>query len=390
MENQNDDKREKYSNGDYKAIHHERGEITNLEFLYGSMKNNDYQHEDGLKSEESSYHTAYDPILNTHSYLLDENDSEIKHGYGGVYEDDEDSINTADEDAILFGEEKQKKEKFNNYYPSKRNIDEESGTASNVTRYQFPYINTDPNQGHKATQIKIFSFARPHMRGFHGSWMCFFVAFFLWFSIAPLLPIIQKSLDLTQSDIWLSNICSVTGTVIMRFLLGPLCDKYGAKTMMTRLIAICVIPCALTGTARNLTTLCILRFLISFIGGTFVTGQYWAACMFTKSVVGTAMAISGGWGVVGSGAANIVMGSFIYPFCKKLMDGDEDMAWRISFVFPSILALLTALYFFEFSDDCPYGNYKDIKKAGLMEERSAVDSFRSGALNINSWILFMQ
>jgi len=32
----------------------------------------------------------------------------------------------------------------------------------------------------------------------------------------------------------------------------------------------------------------------------------------------------------------------------------------------------------------------DVKKAGLMMQRSAVDSFRSGAFNINSWLLFLQ
>ncbi len=37
----------------------------------------------------------------------------------------------------------------------------------------------------KATRIKLFSFAQPHMRTFHLTWAAFFLAFFGWFGIAP-------------------------------------------------------------------------------------------------------------------------------------------------------------------------------------------------------------
>lgn len=57
---------------------------------------------------------------------------------------------------------------------------------------------------------------------------------------------------------------------------------------------------------------------------------------------------------------------------------------------PAILSLSTAWFFSKWSDDCPLGDIRDCKKAGLIVERSAVDSFRSGALNINSWLLFLQ
>jgi len=282
--------------------------------------------------------------------------------------------------------------KTNGYGSTAHSIDNVSVSEceSEHTLFHFDNIKTDPQQDHKATEIKVLSFARPHMRAFHGSWMCFAVSFFMWFSIAPLLPVVQKSLNLTNSDIWLSNICSVSGTVIVRFLMGPLCDKYGAKSSMTKLIAICLIPCYLLGTSNNLLSLCVFRTILSFAGGTMVAGQYWASCMFTKSVVGTAMAFSGGWGSVGFGIANILMGSVIYPFCTYLTNGDEDLAWRISFIFPATLALLTALFFSQCSDDCPLGNYKDVRKTGLMEEKSAVESFRSGSLNRNTWILFLQ
>ena len=43
----------------------------------------------------------------------------------------------------------------------------------------------------KATRIDLFSFSTPQMRAFHMSWVAFFVCFFAWFAVAPLMPIIK-------------------------------------------------------------------------------------------------------------------------------------------------------------------------------------------------------
>ena len=37
----------------------------------------------------------------------------------------------------------------------------------------------------KATGIRLFSVAPPHVRTFHMTWMAFFLAFFGWFGIVP-------------------------------------------------------------------------------------------------------------------------------------------------------------------------------------------------------------
>eukprot|EP00605_Chrysophyceae_sp_TOSAG23-4_P002047 GSChrysophyteH1.ASY1.ANO1.2268.1 assembled CDS len=75
----------------------------------------------------------------------------------------------------------------------------------------FPDIAVDPNQDYKATEIKIFSCAAPHMRQFHFTW----------------------DLNLSANDIFDSNIISVAATVLARFTVGPLCDAYGARRHWT-------------------------------------------------------------------------------------------------------------------------------------------------------------
>ncbi len=44
----------------------------------------------------------------------------------------------------------------------------------------------------KATRINLFSLKTPQMRAFHMSWFAFFLCFFAWFGIAPLMAIVAR------------------------------------------------------------------------------------------------------------------------------------------------------------------------------------------------------
>ena len=255
-------------------------------------------------------------------------------------------------------------------------------------QYDSYALNVDPNQDDKATEIKLCNFSRPHMRAFHCSWFCFFTAFFIWFAIAPLLPEMKITLGLSKQEIWTSNICSVAGTIFMRFVNGPICDKYGARIPMGVILVFASIPCAMTGLVSNATNLAVLRFFIGLGGSTFVMCQYWTSRMFTKEVVGTANALVGGWGNLGGGVTQLVMGSVLFPLFKLGMSA--EMAWRTVCIVPAAVGISVGLLILKISDDAPKGNYKDMKKHGTMAEVSAAASFRAGAMNFNTWILFIQ
>ena len=151
-----------------------------------------------------------------------------------------------------------------------------------------------------ATEIQLCSFARPHMRAFHCTWFAFFVAFFIWFAIGPLLPEIQKDLDLTGREIWTSSIAGVGSTIFVRFLLGPLCDKYGARILYLVILCAASFPTACIGLINSATSLIVVRTCIGIAGGTFVMCEYWSSMMFAKEIVGTANAIVAGWGNLGT------------------------------------------------------------------------------------------
>jgi NNP family nitrate/nitrite transporter-like MFS transporter len=93
---------------------------------------------------------------------------------------------------------------------------------------------------------------------------------------------------------------------------------------------------------------------------------------------------------MGGGVAQVFMGSLVFPLILNALDGNVDLAWRVALLVPATIALLVAIFFYLYSDDCPLGSYQEVQKAGLLQTRSAVDSFRSGALNVNAWLLFLQ
>ena len=50
--------------------------------------------------------------------------------------------------------------------------------------------------------------------------------------------------------------------------------------------------------------------------------------MYTKEVVGVANGLVGGWGNVGGGATQLVMGTLLFPLFTSLYGGDKTKAWR--------------------------------------------------------------
>ncbi|KAL7441207.1 hypothetical protein ACHAXH_004598 [Discostella pseudostelligera] len=261
----------------------------------------------------------------------------------------------------------------------------QSGAAQEVKKYQTYHVKIDPAQNDKSTEIKLCSAKRPHMRAFHCSWFAFFCAFFIWFALAPLLSEVAISLDLSKQQLWTSNIIAVSGTIFLRFLLGPVCDKYGARISMGCMLMFASIPTACTGLANSAASLYAIRFFIGFAGSTFVMCQYWTSSMFTREVVGTANAIAGGWGNLGGGVTQLVMGSLLFPLFKTGMSAER--AWRTVSLVPASITFVVGAVIIFISDDAPKGNYSEMKKNGTMAEVSATASFRTGAMNLNTWIM---
>src|SRR3954454_20917989 len=106
----------------------------------------------------------------------------------------------------------------------------------------------------KADKIRLFSFGTPSMRAFHMTWLAFFLCFFGWFGLAPLMPIIRDELHLSKAQIGNSAIAAVAFTVLVRIFMGWLCDRIGPRRAYTWLLILGSLPVMAVGLAHDYTT----------------------------------------------------------------------------------------------------------------------------------------
>ena len=59
-------------------------------------------------------------------------------------------------------------------------VEQEATRSQAPKKFESHYLKIDPNQDDKATEIRLFSIARPHMRAFHAAWWCYHMAFLMW------------------------------------------------------------------------------------------------------------------------------------------------------------------------------------------------------------------
>ena len=157
----------------------------------------------------------------------------------------------------------------------------------------------------KATSIKLFSLATPQMRTFHLTWFAFFLCFFGWFGIAPLMAVVREDLLLTKAQIGNTIIASVAITIVARLVIGWLCDRIGPRLAYSGLLILGSIPVMCIGLAQNYETFLLFRLAIGVIGASFVITQYHTSVMFAPNVVGTANATTAGWGNLGGGVTQM-------------------------------------------------------------------------------------
>jgi NNP family nitrate/nitrite transporter-like MFS transporter len=261
--------------------------------------------------------------------------------------------------------------------------------ASPTSKYDRYDVPVDHFEGDRATEIKLCSFSRPHMRGLHCAWISFFLAFMIWFAPAPLLKEIQDTLGLTKSEVWTSSIANDCTAVFMRIIMGPICDSHGARWPMAIILVAASIPTAMVGLVHTAAGLAAIRFFIGIAGSSFVMSQFWASRMFSREIAGTANGIVGGWGNLGGAWTQVFMGTILFPAFENYYDGDSEKSWRIICVIPAAMALCWGLILPFISDDAPMGNYGEMKKNGSMDRIFFTTSLRQGATR-NTWILFIQ
>jgi hypothetical protein len=74
--------------------------------------------------------------------------------------------------------------------------------ASPGSKYERYELTVDHHEGDRATEINLFSFKRPHMRGLHCAWISFFFAFMVRF----ILLFVSYAIEQIRGDARLHNL----------------------------------------------------------------------------------------------------------------------------------------------------------------------------------------
>jgi MFS transporter, NNP family, nitrate/nitrite transporter len=233
----------------------------------------------------------------------------------------------------------------------------------------------------KATKIRLFSFSTPPMRAFHMTWMAFFLCFFGWFGLAPLMPLVRADLHLTQAQVANSVIASVAGTIFARLLIGYLCDKLGPRRVYAGLLLLGALPVMGAGLVHDYTGFMICRVLIGLVGASFVVTQYHTSAMFAPNVVGTANATTAGWGNLGGGVTQMVMPLIVIGLVGFGLT--QGQAWRYAMILPGALMLVMALLYLRFTQDSP--DSKDAKAVTGKTKGSLLEAAKDARV----WALFV-
>lgn len=239
----------------------------------------------------------------------------------------------------------------------------------------------------KATSIRLLSIDSPPMRAFHATWLAFFLCFFGWFGIAPLMAVVREDLKLTADQIANTIIASTAITILARLVVGSLCDRVGPRLTYSWLLALGSLPVMGIGLAHSYATFLLFRFGIGLVGASFVVTQYHMSIMFAPNVVGTANATTAGWGNLGGGVTQVAM-PLAYGALMSI-GLNEFLSWRIAMVVPGVLLLLTAIAYYAFTQDAPEGNFTDLRASGGLAHASATASLLDVCRDYRVWILFV-
>ncbi|MFT7559657.1 MAG: NNP family nitrate/nitrite transporter-like MFS transporter [Flavobacteriales bacterium] len=233
-----------------------------------------------------------------------------------------------------------------------------------------------------SNNLNLLDFKQANVRLLHLTWFAFFITFVMWFSHAPLAPLIKEAFNLTTAQWKALLILNVALTIPARIVIGVLVDKFGPRIVYSCLLFISGFLCIGFASAQTYEQLAVMRFLMGFAGAGFVIGIRLVGEWFPARQVGIAEGIYGGWGNFGSAAA-----SFTLATVAIQIYGGEN-GWRYSIATTGVVAILYSFFFYIKARNTPKGStYFKPKKSGGLEVTSRGDFYFYLAMNIPMYLI---
>ena len=213
--------------------------------------------------------------------------------------------------------------------------------------------------------MDLFAFGRAEIVALHKTWMAFFITFYVWFNMAPLVTTIMKDTGLTLDQLKVLAICNVALTVPMRVFVGMICDRIGPRKTFSLVMWAMTLPCLWFAFAPNYTQMLISRLVLSAVGTGFVVGIAMTSLWFKPRDAGFSQGVEAGLGNWGSSLAAITM-----PILAlTVMD-----SWRWAVATSGVIMFLYGTYYWFAITDGPKGTARPVaRKAQAIEVSTWAD-----------------
>ncbi len=233
-----------------------------------------------------------------------------------------------------------------------------------------------------SAKLNLLDFSQANIRLLHLTWFAFFLTFVVWFSHAPLRPLIMETFDMTMDQWKALLILNVALTIPARIAIGIAVDKFGPRIVYSTLLWVSGILCVAFASAQSFEQLAALRFAMGFVGAGFVIGIRMVGEWFPARQVGLAEGVYGGWGNFGSAAA-----AWTLPTVAAVIFGGDD-GWRYAIGMTGVFAFVYGIIFYWRARNTPKGStYFKPKKSGGLEVTNKRDFYFYLAMNIPMYII---
>jgi len=205
----------------------------------------------------------------------------------------------------------------------------------------------------------LLRFGRADIVALHKTWFAFFLTFFVWFNMAPLVTVIVQESGFTMQQLKLLAITNVALTMPGRVIIGMLSDRLGPRKTFTIVMILFSIPCFTFAFANSYTQMLVSRLLLSMVGTGFVVGIHMTALWFKPRDIGFAQGVEAGLGNWGSSIAAILL-----PIIALNVFG----SWRYAVALSGLVMLLYGIYYWFAISDGPVGSvYHKPRKGAAIE-----------------------
>ena len=109
------------------------------------------------------------------------------------------------------------------------------------------------------SRLNLLDFSNPSIRTLHLTWFAFFLSFVVWFSHAPLKPLIVQAFAMSEAQWKALLILNVALTIPARIAIGILVDKFGPRITYSVLLFISGLLCLAFAGAQTFEQLALIR-----------------------------------------------------------------------------------------------------------------------------------